>query len=221
MALLLLVFLCGAPRLLLASEPFEFVSRVIRSLHTCKIADERIKSSKGQGFVSHMKDFVVFGNGIRLANKIIAPYVNSKNKLIGVSATLFSTTYSSIVAINDRMLTLIEEALNDPGKAASEQGTYFRRLSENRAINEELWRMLPKAIVLTTYSLVDQNRTQAGKLRFLTITKAERDTLRSELLTKFGEKVKEKLKGGLSSVDASAALLWTFLAKPYDTSDSN
>ncbi len=219
--LLFLVVVCGTPSFLSASEPFGFVSDVIQSLQTCRIASDRIKENKDRNVLSLMKDVRVFISEIRQANSMMAQHANSNNELIRESSNNFSKIYSSIMANNERMLDFLEKTLNDLGQAASKQGTWLREASEIMAKNEELWRLLPQITVLTTYTLVDLNRTKEGKLSFLTITKAERDLLRSQLHSAFGDKVKEPMKGGALPIDVSAKLLWFFLAKPFNPSDIN
>lgn len=219
-ALFLLLLVVAVPGRSFASEPFDFASDVIRSLEACKIAGERIKTSQSKDLASEMKDILVFTNEIRQANSRIAPHQNSKNELIRQSADNFSAIYSSIVANNEKFMSFLEQTLNDPKEATSKQGTWLRKLSENMAANEDLWRMLPPATVMATYTLVDQRRTENGKLRFLTITKTERDQLRSQFRNTFDDQVRGGPKAGQLPVDVSAALLWKFLAEEWKPADT-
>jgi len=203
-----------------ASEPFNFMSDVIRSLQSCKIAEEKTKAIDSNGFALIMKDILVFNNEINSANSMIAPYRNSKNELIRQSTENLSAIYSSIVVHNEQYLSFLEKSLNKPKEAVSELGTWLRKGSEIIAAREESWGKLPYTIIMTTYTLVDQKQIENGKIRFLTITQVERDQLRSQLLNAFGEQVKDATKGSRLPVDVSAALLWKFLSdnwKPADT----
>ncbi len=219
-ALSLLLLVVAVPRLSFASEPFDFVSDVIRGLLACKIADEHIKATEAKDLVSRIKDILVFTNGIRQADSMIAPYRNSKNEPIQKSADSFSAIYSSIVANNKQLVSFLEQTFNDPEEAASKQGTWLRKLSENMARNEELWLILPLATTMSTYSLVDKKRTENGELRFLTITTVEREQLRSQLHDAFGDPVRGGWKAGQLPVDASAALLRGFLAQEWKPADT-
>ena len=218
--LIIIVILIGTPHLLLASEPFEFVSCFFESLGICKNASERLKDKKEEDIVSVMKDLIVFTNEVRSAKDTIAPYKNNKNKIINESATFLDSTYSMIVANNEKLLTLLEETLNKPSEAISKQGTWLRKFSENMAANEELWRMIPHITAMVSYALVDDKRIEGGKLQFLTITKGERDKLRSNLLNSFGESIKKGPKAGMLPIDASASLMWQFLSKDWKPADS-
>jgi len=88
------------------------------------------------------------------------------------------------------------------------------------ATNEELWRTIPQATAMSSYCLVDQTRTENGKLRFLTITSDEKKTLMNQLVNVFGEGIKDGPKGGQLPLEGSAALLYSFLGKAWKPSDS-
>jgi hypothetical protein len=149
------------------------------------------------------------------------PYQNSKNEFINKSAQELYFIYSKVVENNENLLAFIEKTMNDPGEASSKQGTWLRKMSEIAATNEELWRMMPYATVMVSYTLVDMTRKETGNLSFLTITKLERDKLRSYLLGEFGESIKKGPKGGMLPIDASAALMWEFLSRGWKPADSN
>ena len=213
--------LIPGPRLVLASDSFEFVSGVIRSFEIPKIAKVRREERKGEGFVSLMRDIRVFANEMRQANSTIEKYVKSQNNLIKESAQKFSIAYLSIAVNMEEVLAFLEETLNKPGEAASKQGTWQRKLADYHAREDELWRVVPLVTAMATYALVDPTRTEEGKLRFLTITKAEQDSLKSDLRRMFGDKITGGIKGGMFAIDASARLLWEFLSKPWKPSDVN
>ena len=219
--LIILIILVGAPRLLLANEQFEFVSCVFEGLETCKIASERLKSGKEQDIVSVMKDLMVFTNEVRRAKHATAPHGNSKNEFVKEPAKQLHFIYSMVVENNENLLSFIEKTINDPSEASSKQGTWLLKMSEIAATNEELWRMIPYVTVTVSYALVDMKRKETGNLRFLTMTKIERDKLRSNLLRAFGESLKKGPKGGMLPIDASVSLMWDFLSKDWKPADSN
>ena len=92
-------------------------------------------------------------------------------------------------------------------------------MSENRAANEEIWRMLIYATAMSSHSLVDQSRTENGKLRFLTITSDERKSLIKKLIDIFGEGIKNGPKGGQLPLEGSAAMLYSFLNQGWKPAD--
>jgi hypothetical protein len=207
------------PELIIASEPYDFVSDVIRSLQQCNIAGDRINSSKSDDFVPLMKDFMVFKNEINLASTLISKYRGNKNEFIRESANNLNLIYSKVVDNNENLISFIEETLNNPSDVVSKQGSWLRKLSEIQAKNEELWRLLPYAVIMSTYSLLDLKKQENGHLCCLTITKKERDKLRSELVNVFGEQIKQKAKAGILPIEFSAASLWKFLAQEWKPSD--
>jgi len=96
----------------------------------------------------------------------------------------------------------------------------LRKLSENLAANDESWRMLADATVLSTYCLVDQNRTENGKLKFLTITTEEKKAVINQLVRVFGPGIKGGPKGGQHYLEGSGALLYSFLSRGWKPSDT-
>lgn len=87
------------------------------------------------------------------------------------------------------------------------------------ATNEELWRLLPTATVFSTYALVDNDRTEDGKLKFLNINSQEAGSLIDQLVNTFGEVIKSEPKEGMLPIDFSAALLYIFLGKGWKHAD--
>jgi len=217
---LILLFVSGVyQHHLFATEPFDFVADVIRSFETCKIASAGFKGIEDIDVTSLMRTLLVFTHEMRIAHSAVEPHIESENETIREAADHFSSIYLALIKNSEELLDFIEQTLNDPAEAVSREGTWRRRLSENTARTEELWRMLIDVTVLTAYMLVDPTRTEDGTLRFLTITRAERDSLRSAILRVFGKSVTEGIKSGQSPVDGLGALLWQFLARPWKTTD--
>ena len=202
-----------------ATEVFDFMTAVVNSYQSAEIAGSRIKSSESKELVTQMKDIIVFNNEMSTGAQFIKPYLTSKNELIKESAESFFDIYSSIIQNNKNLLGTLESILNNPEATSSREGTFLRKLSENMAANEELWRMLFYATTLSTYTLVDQNRVENGKLKFLTITTKERESLKSQLVKVFGEGIKSGPKGGQLPLEGSAALLYSFLNKGWTPAD--
>ena len=208
------------PNISKATESYNFIEDVIKSFQSAQIAGERTKQGNSDEFVSQMKDIMVFNNGILEAAQFIKPHLTSKNKLIKESADLFHLIYSSIVENNQNLLMALEDALNNIESTAAEQGTFLRKISESMAANEELWRMLLYATTMSTYCLVDQNRTENGKLKFLTVTTKEKKSLIDQLVSVFGDRIKGGPKGGQLPLEGSGALLYSFLSKGWKPSDT-
>ena len=217
--LVVLPLLIPAPAL--ASEPYDFVSAFVRTLEMCKIAQERQKIADTSTIASMMQAMIVFRNVIRQVNSVIMPYRDSKNEYVQKSADSLCMIYTSVMQNSEQAVAFFERGLNDPSEYNSQRGTWLRKLSEIGARADEDWRGLATATAMTTYTLVDMERTVGGNLRFLTITQSERDQLRSQLLGSFGNQVRAGFTEGQSSlIDASAILLWGFLAQDWKPADT-
>ena len=207
------------PNITGATEAFDFMTDVVKSFQSSEIAGSRINTSDSKELVEKMKDIIVFNNEIRIAAEFIKPHLASKNEIIKESAESFFTIYSSIVQNNEKFLNTLENTFNNLEDSASKEGTFLRKLSENMAANEEYWRMLLYATTMSTYCLVNRNRTENGKLRFLTITTEEKKALIDQLLSVFGTGIKGGPKGGQLPLEGSGALLYSFLSQGWKPSD--
>ncbi|MBN1663425.1 MAG: hypothetical protein JW943_07485 [Deltaproteobacteria bacterium] len=217
---LFLLMMAFIPNLAGATEAYDFMTAIIKSFQSSEIAGSRIKNSESSDVVSLMKDIIVFNNEMRTAAEFTKPYLNSKNEIIKKSAESFFTIYSSIVQNNENLLNTFENAFNKPEDTASKEGTFLRKLSENMAANEELWRMLLYATTMSAYCLVDSTRTEDGKLKFLTITTEEKKALIDQLVGVFGDGIKGGPKGGQLPLEWSGALLYSFFTKGWKPLDS-
>lgn len=99
-----------------------------------------------------------------------------------------------IIQNKEDLLNIYENTLNKPKDI--KEGTFTKQISENMAANEELWRMLLNATVMSTHTLVDNKRTENGKLTYLKITSREKKSVMDELVNIFGEGIKSGPKGG-------------------------
>jgi hypothetical protein len=124
-----------------------------------------------------------------------------------------------VITNNGRLLSLFETIINDPQKYSQQEGTLTRKISEYLATNEEMWRALLHVVGLSTYTLVDLDRMQNGKLAYLTITTQERANLLKQLEKSFPDDIKGGPKAGQYPIEGSAALLWSFLNEEWKASD--
>lgn len=203
-----------------ATEPYNFITDVIRSFERLKIAADRIKNADNSDTVLFMKNTIVFNNEINFAAQLVKPHVSSNNNIIKESASGFYEIYLSIIKSNQVDISLFESALNNPKDTAANQGTFMRKFSENMALNEELWRGLVDATTLSTYTLVDDQRTDNGKLTYLTITSKEKESVMHQLVEVYGESIKNGAQGGQLPLEFSGGLLYYFLNQGHKPSDT-
>jgi hypothetical protein len=75
--------------------------------------------------------------------------------------------------------------------------------------------------ILSTYTLIDMNQLKTGRTGLLLITKAERESLKSEIKKRyFSNDLPIGLKAGQYPIDASASIILGFLTDAWKTSDS-
>lgn len=215
----LLIVLLLLPNISDASEPYDFISDVITSFELSNIASHRIKNAKDDSLIMQMKDIKVFNHEIDKAKAYIYPYLKSNNDLIRETAESYNLIYMGVIENNEKLLSQIEDLLNNMNELSSKQGTFLRALSENLAMNEELWRSLFQLTTYATYTLIDGNRTKDGKIAYLTITSQERKKLLKQLEQTWGDKVKKGLKAGQLPIEGSASILWKVLNDKWKSSD--
>jgi hypothetical protein len=103
-----------------------------------------------------------------------------------------------------------------------ELGAILNETSKWAAEADEGWWMLVYATAAVAHALVDDKRLDAdGTLGYLSITAAQRDALKRDLESYFGESVKKGLAAGQYPTDAAPATLWEFLNnQDWRSSDS-
>ncbi len=221
--ILIISFVFLVPNVARATEGYDFMSAIINSIESCKIAKERLMLSNYEEDLTGstlMKDIIVTNNKIKEASRFIEPYILSKNEATKSAAEQFAAIYTLIIQNNEELLDFTEHTYNNIEDLVAKQGTYSRKLSELMATSEELWRLLPTATVSSAYALVDNDRTEDGKLKFLNINSEEAGSLIDQLVNTFGEVIKSEPKEGILPIDFSATGLYIFLGKGWKYADS-
>ncbi|ODS34508.1 MAG: hypothetical protein SCARUB_00384 [Candidatus Scalindua rubra] len=209
----LVVFLL--PNVARATEAYNFMTAIIESLQSVKIADDRgvPNLNDNDHEVIIMKDIMVYNNELKKASSFIKPYTSSKSEIIKLAATTFYELYSLIILNNESVLSLYENTLNNIEDLATKRGTLSRKLSEIGASNDMLYRKIPEVTALSTHALVDKKRSlEDGKVMFLKISPDEIESLIDQLVSAFGEGIKSEPKAGILPLDFSATLLYSFFA---------
>ena len=216
------------PHVARATEAYNFMSAVINSLQSVKIAKDRINLNMscevavdGEEVII-MKNIIVYNNELKEAARFIKPYTSSKSELIKSSATAFCEIYSLIILNMENMLSLYEDVLNNIEDLSTKQGTIVMKLSEIFFSFDMLYRKIPEITALSTHVLVDDKRSmEDGKVMFLKITSKEVESLVDQLVSSFGEGIKSEYKEDILPLDFSASLLYSVFGKkswkPADT----
>lgn len=216
-ALLFVIFLL--PSIVHASEPYDYISAVIKSFNISDIAGDRVKTSKNDELSIAMKNTMVFNSEIKKARACISPFLKSNNDQIRMSAEGYNDIYISVIENNERYISLVEALLNNPDELPTKRRSISKGFSQNLADNETIWRTLFTITSMSTYTLIDQNRTKDGKKVYLTINGQERNNLIAQLEGAFGDKVKKGLQAGQFPIEGSASILWQVLSGNWISSD--
>jgi hypothetical protein len=210
---ILVVFLL--PNVARATEAYDFMSAVINSLQSAKIAQDRMSlNAKEEDEVIMMKNIIVYNKELKEAASSIKPYTSSKSEMTKLTATTLCEIYSLIILNYEKALSILENVLNHIDDVATKQGTFLRELSEISATNDVLLRKIPEVTALSLHALVDEKRSlEDGKVMFLKISSDEIESLINQLVSAFGESIKNEPKAGIPSLDMSASLLYLFFGK--------
>lgn len=206
------ILLCSFPRVHFASESFDFFTDVLNGFEVSKAINSRIEEEKVPTFTGVMKKNIVTKNAFIDANSFIEKYQKNENEILAAVAQSFSLSYRLLVSNVSESILMIEEIVNNPEKASAAQGTFMRRSNEIMVSNEEAWRSIFRTVAISTNLFVDSDRLIKGKTAYLTITKNERNILKSRLIDIFGSKVKKGMFTGQVPIDASGGAYWTFLS---------
>ncbi len=209
----LVVFLL--PNVARATEAYNFMAAVIKSLQYYKIAYDRINlnvNEEDEAII--MRNIIVYNNELKEAARFIKPYTSSKSETTKLTAAAFCEIYSLIILNNESVLSLYENVLNNIEDLDTKQGTILRKFSEIGASNGMLHRKIPEVTALSTHALVDKKRSmEDGKVMFLKISSKEVESLVGQLVSTFGEGIKSEPKAGILPLDFSANLLYSFFYK--------
>lgn len=178
------------------------------------------RNADGNDPLSLLKDLNVWQIKLGQAMRRIVPHIESENEVIHKSAASIYLVYLSIQETSESQQKLFEELIaaqygETPQRPLSEITSEF---AENQAKNEEYWRGLVPAVIFATYSLIELHKGDA-EIRPMTITRKERDSLKSDLLIGFGDEIIEGPKAGQYPLVASAASLWKVLNDGWKSAD--
>ena len=218
---LIVIFIFSVPNLARATEPYDYFAALIESFRSIQIGNERISQIDTGDNTSFFKALIIFNNQVEEAANYIKPFTASDDVIIRETAIAYQKLYRAVIENNLSFMSFAEKSLNEINETAEAQGAFLRKAAEYSSQNEELWRLILQVTPLASHALVNQTRTENGKLAFLTITDQERTKILEMLVSVFGEKVTKKLSGGQLPIPTAGALLYGFLSnKKWKTADS-
>jgi len=101
------------PNVAKATEAYDFMSAVINSLQSVKIADDRrvLNSNDNDDSAIIMKNIMVYNKELKEASRFIEPYTSSKSEITKSASTTFCGVYSLIILNMESILSLYENVL--------------------------------------------------------------------------------------------------------------
>jgi len=198
------------------NESYKYITAVIDSLQISAVARDRFQHTKNLDMIGAIK---TLRTELKTARAYIEPYEYSNNEYIKHNADDYISIYETLIITYDEMLQQFEDSHNNPD-TENNLGTFQRNFSEELSTADTRWRKLPLITIGTSCAVIDVDRKHEGKIKYLTITKQQRETLLKKLESAFGDEVKQELQGGgVHPIETSAQMLWEFFNKPLIPSD--
>lgn len=221
---LLWVLIACFPVIADATVAYEYAHAAVDALTIVeKAASVQIKPSGKQGSVAAMnfllKNAVAQSHAYSQASARLNQFSKSDNDEIRQSVSLIVAALAMLQATSEKTATVCEEFLNNPRQAGDAPGTTMRKVYELEEQAKSNWEVYAQAGAVVSFPLTDSARLVDGKLHYLTITQAEREKLKAQLLQAFGPTIKAGVDKNRSFSRVPAALLWAFLNDKWESAD--
>lgn len=193
----------------LNDDPFSYFVSVVNSLGWAK--DGLAKDSKkGANTTDLLFNLKSARDDYLCAGRILAPFVESKDETIKLTAQALVTAYNNIATANEvtenEVVSMLDRASDGhtPGP-----GTVAELMAVLRQNRDGAWSDLLTAAGLASHALVSYEGGKSTKV--LRITKAQRRTLKRQLEERFGPSIRKGPQTGQTYLLAAAGLLYEFL----------
>ena len=163
------------------TKPFDFAYDVIQSLSWAADARQIVVSIESSGneatdaFNGMTNARIAIGK-LERANDSIQRYANSKNEAMRVAVTGFDTCYKELISALNASIQTEEKLMNVSDK--QQLGAVINDASQWAAQADEGWKLLVFATAASTHALIDNERLDDGKIAYLNITAAEKNSWR-------------------------------------------
>lgn len=207
------------------NAPYDYLLALCDALSWMKSGRDRLVSAQGgDDLLSQATEFML---AVKLANgdyecavRRLQAYKESQQKAVKASADAASAVLVMLQKHNEQVLALYKDTVD--GKFDNQGlGTVAEKIASLGAQADDVWKMLPMAAVMATYSIVDPADPSTGRLARLTLTSKERSEILERLRSSFGSTVVEGMKAGQLPLEATAGALYGFLNdKQWKSSDA-
>lgn len=193
------------------SSPYVYLEHVIDSLTWVKQGRLRLKDQEGEDLGELLYRTKAAQADYKCAAQIIAPFSDSSDEMVRSSAPLLVAAYEGLVVISQQTIDEIVRFLNELSKGdVPPMGAAMDRLTTLGVRSDDVWKLLPLAIVSSTYSLPKfDGQNPTGRFR---ITSSQRRELMQSLEKQFGASVRQGMRAGQHALDGAAGVLYQFLA---------
>ncbi|MFW9941604.1 MAG: hypothetical protein ACFFFT_11230 [Candidatus Thorarchaeota archaeon] len=216
---LIIAFPCIADN----SEIFDFSFSFLRSLGHLKVNTEKMDRTNTEVYsneidycIEVMKTLRIQIFELNMAQELLKPYLSSKDSLISEISMTTISNYEDLKLLRIASLKLLEEAYNSENLAI---GTTMSQASEIIAQEEEIMKTIMYSSILLTHAIVSYDPDEHGRLSYLKITKRQRQSLIDELVSIWGNEVKNGMMVGQSYLDACGSAIYEFLVGKHKSAD--
>lgn len=144
------------------------------------------------------------------AVETVAPYEKSSVETIAVSAKGAAVVFGSLALLQRQMVSVIQTVADS--NSDIRLGELAGKIADLQVKVDQTWKNLPLSAVAATHVLVRLAGNPQARLSTLSVTADQRKVLAEQLVSIFGESVKDGAKGGQHALVVSAALLYNFIS---------
>jgi hypothetical protein len=139
----------------------------------------------------------------------VAPYKTSMNEAIKTSAQGTTSVFTDLVELDKQSVELYKKLL-DTRAVAKDLPSYVEQAAELGAKADDIWKLLPLAVIAATYAVVEADPS-TGKMSRLSLTTRQRNDILKKLKDTFGPSIEKGMQVGQLGLEASAGVLFQFL----------
>lgn len=209
-------------------EKYLFVKDYIRVLQHLKIIHARgVQLHETMSGDNAMLDNVNILSDVRrakteliMAKGIMPKYADSKDEMIKETAKAVSSVLNIRIENNEKQLKVYERALAPlPNEPAMSEAEMTREMSKILAESDDSFQLLMYCSVMVTHVLLSPLPDKKGLMSFLVVTSEQRKQIIKGLEGIFGDGIKDGLKGGITYIDSTGAILYQFLTGGHKSAD--
>jgi len=206
-----------------STEKLNFTSDFVQSLAHLKINQEKMdkvlaksNSNEVEFIIDMMKTMKLNKMEIELAEKLLEPYLGSKDTLIKDVSSATIIILKKLNELQTEKLKILENLYN---QNTNSLGTELTKVAEVKANEEIEMKSLMYITIGISHILISYDPDEFGKLSYLCITKQQRRSLINEIESIWGYDLQKDMTAGQSYLDGSVSMLYSFLKGEHKSAD--